>query len=475
MTADAIADTDELRRLRERREGLRSRMPKHSWRPVLVIVGVGAIDYGDRAILGVVLEDIKLEFGVGDTALGLLTAVYIILLTLSAIPFGLIADRWNRVKLIALGFIPWTIATIAQGLATSFGMLFGARAFLGSIESTNGPSAQSLLGDYYRVEQRSRVLGIWRIGDVLGAVIGIAVASVVAENLGWRAPFLVYGGLGILAALAVITLLREPPRGISDALHDTERQIDELEGRPVPEEATPTAEPDIEEALASGHGDDLTLVQAAREIFRIRTAWIMVIASGLGEFYFSGVGTWAITYFRRYFGMQETEAAAVLASSLVAVLLGAGIGSWLGDRLLRTHGRAARVRLTTIVYPIGGLAAMVAFSTDNLALTVAMFSVSGFSLYLAIPSLWAMWIDIIPAHLRGRAGGVFSVVKAGFIALGPALIGWLSDLTELRTAIVVVMPALIISGLLIGTARRSYPEDAERAARASRSIASSTP
>lgn len=453
MSTDVLTGSEDRDALVARRDELQSQMPRQSWWPVSLIVIVGAIDYADRAILGVVLEDIKLEFGVGDGALGTLVSIYVVLLTLSAIPFGVLADRWNRVKLISLGFIPWTIGTALQGLATSFPMLVAARSFLGSIEATNGPSAQSLLGDYYLVERRSKVFGIWRAGDLLGVAVGTAAAAFIAGAFGWRAPFLVFAVLGLVSAAAVALFLREPPRGVSDALYRVEARLAEIDGKPPQDDVELT---DDDEAPVGWR-------EVVRHLLRIRTAWVLVIASGMGELFFSGIGAWTITYFRRFFDLSETEATTSLGVVLVAALAGTAVGSGLGDRIVRRGGRRRRIQLTMITYPSAAVFGFLAFETDSLNTSLAMLGVCGFLLYLAIPSIWAMWIDVVPAHLRGSAGSVFSIAKAGFIALGPALVGWISDATDLRTGILWVMPSLLISGLVLGAALRSYPRDALRA------------
>src|SRR5207253_1889047 len=88
---------------------LRARLPEYSLFPLYLILLVSAVDFASRSVLAVVLDDVKAEFGVGDTALGVLGGAYFFLATLSSIPFGILADRWHRVRLIALGFVPWCI------------------------------------------------------------------------------------------------------------------------------------------------------------------------------------------------------------------------------------------------------------------------------------------------------------------------------------------------------------------------------
>ena len=246
---------------------LRAALPAYSLAPLYLIMGVSAVDFASRSVLAVSLDDIKAEFGVGDTALGLLGGAYFGLAVLSGIPFGILADRMSRARIIAIGFIPWSVGMLLQSVAASFAVLVFARVLLGSIEASNGPTSQSLLGDYYPVQRRSRVFGIWRLGDVIGSSVGFAVAGVIATTFGWRWSFATFGLLGVLCGLLVLRFLPEPPRGVADALYQAEeRAAGEVTSPPV--------------LAADKEEPDLSFRAAFRRLVRIRTAWVMVLAAG---------------------------------------------------------------------------------------------------------------------------------------------------------------------------------------------------
>jgi MFS family permease len=435
---------------------LRAALPAYTLTPLYLIMGVSAVDLASRSVLAVALDDIKAEFGVGDTALGVLGGAYFGLAILSGIPFGVLTDRTNRARIIAIGFVPWSIGMLLQSVAASFAVLVFARVLLGSIEASNGPSAQSLLGDYYPVQRRSRVLGIWRLGDVIGSSVGFAVAGVIATAFGWRWSFATFGLLGALCGLLVLRYLPEPPRGVADALHRAEQRAI---GGDVP-------------AKAAGEraAPDLSFRAAFRHLVRIRTAWVMVIAAGCSDFFFVGLGAWATSFFRRVHGVEASAAGAAMSLVLLTVIAGAIVGGRYSDRLLAEGRPADRIRFAALGYLGGWAAAAAAFTVDSYPAAVGLLGVAGFLIYLPIPALWTMWMDIIPAAMRGRAGSVSSILRAGFTASGPALIGVLSDVWDLRTAFQLVAPSLAISGLVLLLARRTYEPDAE-AARAEAELA----
>src|SRR3954452_22947535 len=198
---------------------LEARFPAYPMRLLYILMAVAAVEAADRTILSTVMEDVKRAFGVSDTQLGLLTGAYAVIAALSVLPFGILTDKVSRVKLIAIGLIPWTLAMMWTGAATSFAMMFIARMFLGSIEGTAGPSTPSLLGDYFPVERRSRVFGVFGIGSLVGSLLGFAVAGILSSLFGWRSSFFIWGAMGAVMAAVVIKTLPEPARGLPDAVH----------------------------------------------------------------------------------------------------------------------------------------------------------------------------------------------------------------------------------------------------------------
>lgn len=469
-----MADVNETQALEERVASLRDRFPTYPLTFLVVIMVVGAIDFADRAVLAVVFEDIKNEFGVSDTALGSLVAAYTVLATLSVIPCGILADRWRRTWLIALGFAPWAIAMFWQGAATSFAMLFVARMFLGSIEATNGPSSLSLVGDWYPVERRSRIMGLWRTFELLGTAIGAGIAGVIATAAGWRAPFFVFGGLGILCAVVVLRVLEEPERGVPDALHQAEQRLARARGETTDfQEDNPDGRRSkrTERRMAARHSDPETTIDyrtapwsvVARRIAHTPTAWIMAIAASVGLFASTGLAAWVATFFRRFHDMNAAAAGGVTIVFGIASLTGILVGARVGDRLMADGRGRDRVKLAAACYAAGWAFAMPGFALDNTPASICVLSIAGFLISVPIAPLWAMWLDILVPQLRGRADAFFSIIRVIAISTAPLVIGAVSDATDLRIAFLVAMPVVLLNAFIILLALNTYPRDAARA------------
>src|SRR3954451_6819084 len=188
--------------------------------PLILLTAVLAVDQADRYLLSAVFPLLKDDFGLSDTQLGSLSAAFLLVATAGSVPFGILVDRTVRTRIAAWGAALWSVAMLATALATSYPGLFLSRMGLGVAESSYTPASFSLLTDYYPVETRSRVLGIYQVGSVLG-FLGLPLGGLIATHWGWRAAFDLYALMGFVVA-ALVWRLREPARGVSDGMRVVE-------------------------------------------------------------------------------------------------------------------------------------------------------------------------------------------------------------------------------------------------------------
>jgi MFS family permease len=175
---------------------------------LLVIFAFNAVD---RQALGLFMQDIKIDLGLSDTQLGLLTGIaFALFYSIMGIPLARWADRGNRVLIIALTTALWSAAVFLCGFAGSFVQLFLIRIGAAVGEAGCIPPAHSLLADYFDRAERPRAVAIYMLGVPLSALVGSFLAGWLNELYGWRFAFKVLGLPGLaLAALAWLSL-REP-------------------------------------------------------------------------------------------------------------------------------------------------------------------------------------------------------------------------------------------------------------------------
>ncbi len=165
----------------------------------------------DRSILGILLEPIKLEFGVSDTALGLLGGIaFAAFYSTLGIQLALWADRSNRRNVLALSICVWSAMTVLCGFSTTFVLLLLARIGTAIGEAGGSPPSHALISDYFSPQRRGTALAIYALGAPTGAMLGGLLGGIGNEMFGWHVTFMLAGLPGLLLAPLVLFTVAEP-------------------------------------------------------------------------------------------------------------------------------------------------------------------------------------------------------------------------------------------------------------------------
>ena len=188
-------------------------------RTVLVILTiVYTLNFIDRTILGIIGQPVKESLGITDNQLGLLTGLaFALLYTTLGIPIARLAERFSRVNIMAICITIWSAFTALCGLAPNFAAMLAFRVGVGVGEAGCSPPAHSLISDYFEPKQRASALSVFAFGIPMGGMLGAIFGGVIAQYLNWRLAFFIVGIPGVILAIAARLLLREPPRGHSEA------------------------------------------------------------------------------------------------------------------------------------------------------------------------------------------------------------------------------------------------------------------
>jgi MFS family permease len=209
------------------------RIGRYAWYALFVLVLVYVINFVDRQIISILVQDIKHDLHLRDAQIGFLYGTaFAVFYALFGIPLGRLADSWYRGRLIALGLGLWSSMTALSGFASNLAMLSIARIGVGIGEASASPAAYSMISDYFPKEKRGTALSIYSAGLYIGGGLSLPIGGMVSSrwNLafpnpadaplglhGWQAAFLAVGIPGLLLAFWVMTL-REPRRGAMDGL-----------------------------------------------------------------------------------------------------------------------------------------------------------------------------------------------------------------------------------------------------------------
>ncbi len=193
--------------------------PLYSWYALALLMMIYVLNFLDRTIIYILFPLIKKEMAFSDTQLALLgTTSFVIFYTILGIPFGRIADRGSRTRLIAAGVVIWSVFSGLTAFAGDFWALFACRVMVGVGEATLGPAAISLLSDYFPPLRRATVTSIYSMGIAIGAGLAALLGGSLSQ-FGWRTAFMIIGFPGAIFGILAF-FLREPTRSVNIGASD---------------------------------------------------------------------------------------------------------------------------------------------------------------------------------------------------------------------------------------------------------------
>lgn len=391
---------------------------RYSWLVVGMLWLVCFFNYADRQAIFSVFPLLQREFGLGAVQLGLLGSAFAWVYGLSGPVAGMVVDRIRRKSAILGGLQFWSIICAASALSRSFRQLLFFRAAEGLGESLYYPASTALISDYHGTRTRSRALGLLVTSVYAGTVGGGFWAGAMAERHGWRISFEVLGALGCALGVALIFLLREIPRGSSEA------GLAIAERRPFREEL-------------------LT-------ILRTPTALTLMLVFVCANFVALVLLTWMPAYLYGRFHLSLARAA--LTATLypqAGSMAGAFFGGYLADRLSRITPRGRMI--TQAIGVLAGAPFVVLCGlSGSLSLTVAALVGWGFLKGMYDANIFASIFDVVRPAARGTTSGLMNCT--GWLIGGgsaPLAIGLMSRHLGLGPSIALAAIAYIFAGALL--------------------------
>jgi len=366
-----------------------------------VLFAINLMNFFDRQILGAVGEEVRKEWALSDTALGLLGTVFTLLYAVVGVPLGRLSDRMERRRILGAGVLVWSALTAISGLTRRFSQMVVARLGVGVGEATCSPASTSLIGDLFPGTLRARAVAIWMLGLPLGLGLANGMGGRIAHHWGWRATFYVAAVPGLLCAVAAYWI-REPARGMAEEHAVGERR------RP---------------------GAPYALVLS------IPTLWWVIASGALHNFNMYALGAFLVPFLIRFHGVGLAEAGTiamvVYGFSGIVGLFGGGMAA---DALYR---RRVDGRLL-----VATAALVIATPPMFLALGRPRGHVLAFSLLMGLgigvmyayySTVYATVQDIVEPSLRGTAMALyFCAMYLLGASLGPLGTGVASDYFTMR-------------------------------------------
>ena len=389
---------------------------------LVLLTALNFVNYIDRYILPGVQEQVKHEFSITDAQIGHLTLWFMLAYMATSPITGWLGDRFPRKPMIVIAALFWSGINFLTATVHSYDSLNLRHAALGVGEASFGIFAPSLLADFYPAAQRNRVLTIFNIAIPVGAALGYLIGGSVGERYGWRSSFVVSAVPGVVIALLIAVLMKEPVRGKSS-----------------------------EEKARVEKGTVLSLLRNPAYLCSI--GGYAAVTFSLG-----GISWWMPSFLQRVSGRTESSAAFLMgAITVVTGLGGTVIGGWIAQRWSRRTSKA--------LYLVPAIGAMLAVPPALLcffgpkSLTLVGLSVAIFLIFLGTGPVNASTINAVRPEIRATAlAGQLFLIHALGDAISPTIIGVVSDRSDLAMGLGSTLIALVIgSGIFFLGARYAPP------------------
>ena len=380
-----------------------------------LLLATYTFNFIDRTIIATIGQAIKVDLKLTDTQLGLLGGLYFALLyTLLGIPIARLAERWNRVSIISISLVIWSGFTALCGSATSFAQLALYRFGVGVGEAGCSPPSHSLISDYYTPKQRASALSIYSFGIPLGTMFGAVAGGWLAQEFSWRVAFVIVGLPGILLAVLVKLLVKEPPRGHS-----------ELKERPLEAEDLVVEPPKPAFSLAGEFREIGTVIKV---LFGKWPVLHMVLGVTIASFGSYGSNAFVPPYFVRGFGLGLAQVGLIVGliggfSAGIGTLVGGFLTDWAGKKNAKWYALvpAFGLLICTPIY-------ILAYLQTDWKMTAMILLVPGIFHYTYLAPTFAVVQNSVEPRRRATATAIlFFFLNLIALGGGPVFTGWLID------------------------------------------------
>jgi MFS family permease len=411
----------------------------YAWFVVGALSVTNMVSYVERLIPTLLFAPIKKDFGLSDTQVSLLAGfAFVLFYVVFGMLIGRLADRSNRKRIIIVGIFFWSLATMTCGLARNFAQLFLARISVGVGEATLGPSATSMISDYFPRERLARALSVYSGAQYLGAGLALVVGGFaiqlvsqlsppVIPGIGriapWQMTFLAVGSLGMFVLIPMLFVKEPPRRGL----------------------------------IETGAGRGGVPFSEVWAFLKLNKGTFGAIYGAFSIHAILGFGTvaWIPSYFVRVHGWQSHDIGYVYGMMVgvlgtAGVLLGARFAEWIAARGYTDAYVRAPLIVTVVIAVPQVLCTLMPTAALSLILLGICTLLSSFPVAVAIASLQI----VTPNQMRGQVLS-FYLFTANILGLGlgPTFVAMITDYFyknehsvgySLSTAVALILPIVAV-------------------------------
>jgi ACS family hexuronate transporter-like MFS transporter len=398
-------------------------MGRYRWVVVALLFTAMVFNYVDRQTISFLKGDLSKAFGWDETNYADLVFWFQATYAISYLAFGRIVDRIGARWGVGIAYLIWQIAHMSHALASSLAGFIGGRLLLGVGEGGAFPGGIKAMAQWFPKKERAFATGLFNAGTNIGAIVTPLVIPIITLTWGWRAAFLVTGGVGLLW-LPVWLLVYRTPR---EHRRVTPAELAHIESDPA-------------DAVANVPWSVL---------LRKRETWAYATA----KFLIDPVWWMWLFWLPDFFGKVYHLDLKTFGPPVVAVYLMSDVGSvgggWLSSRFIKMGWSINRARKTTMLI-CALLALPVAFAAhaSSLWLAVGIIGIAtaahqGFS-----ATLYTLPGDVFPRSAVGSVVGIGGMIGAIGGMVMAKYAGYVLDKIGVYTPIFVVAASVYLLALL---------------------------
>ena len=407
----------------------------YKWEVLLLLWMAYLLNQGDRQVFNTVLPAIRDALNLTDTSVGLIATIFNLFYAAMVPIGGWAGDRFSKKWVVTIAILFWSVATMFTGLATSFIWLVVLRSVAtGGGEAFFGPANYSLLGAYH-TDTRARAMSIHQTAYYIGVILAGWLAGLIADKLGWKYSFIIFGAVGVVWGIIMIVRLHDkvPAAG---------------------QEAPAAAKDDEKPGFFDGF----------KTVFTTPTALMLTIGfSGL-IFVITGYMTWVPAYLQEEFGQSQASAGFnSMFWTYVAAFVGVLLAGTLSDKMaVKNH----KIRMLLQAAGLLGGAVFLFFMGGHPSLLLLYVCFAGWGFFRAFfdANTYSVLYDVTPPRLHASCSSAMIMTGFAVGAFAPVVLGVMKESMGSLSATFPILAVIwvVCAAMMAIVAFTSYKKDYDK-------------
>ena len=404
----------------------------YKWEVLALLWVAYLLNQADRQVFNTVLPAIRDSLSLTDTSVGLIATVFNLFYACMVPLGGWAGDRFSRKWVTTLSILFWSVATMFTGLANGVVMLVLMRSVAtGGGEAFFGPANYSLLGQYH-TDTRARAMSIHQTSYYVGVILAGWLAGKIADSLGWKYSFIIFGAAGILWAAIMAIRLKDAPK-----------------------EKTPAEAP---------AADKLKIWDGFKTVFSTPTALMLTLGFSAFIFVITGYMTWVPAYLQEEFGQnQEMAGLHSMLWTYIAAFVGVLLAGTLSDKWgAKDHKMRMYIQGAGLI--LGAVFLFLMAGNRVLWVLYGCFAGWGFFRAFFDANIYTVLYDVTPPRLHASCSS--AMITTGFAvgAFAPVVLGAMKESMGSLSATFPLLGVIwVVAGLLcLWVAQVRYQKDYDK-------------